>query len=177
MITPDERQFAIQQLDQTRELLQRVLRGLSRDQLLYRPGQGCWSIAENVEHLVVVEKRLVSALERLLQEPPDLSKRCAMDDGEVIRQVGTVVKRVQSPAHSLPTLRWPAEELLQEFERARQHTREFTSAVQGDLRHHFISHFLFGNLDCYQWLLLIGAHSNRHSAQSEAVKVSPNFPR
>jgi hypothetical protein len=176
-MTVAERELALKQLDQTRERLICVLHGLTRAQLLHRPGPSRWSIAENVEHLVVVEKRLLSAIERLLQEPPDLSKRCAMDDGEVIRQVGTVVKRGQSPAHSLPTLRWPPEELLQEFETARQHTREFTSAVQGDLRHHFISHFIFGNLDCYQWLLLIGAHSNRHSAQSEAVKGSPNFPR
>jgi uncharacterized damage-inducible protein DinB len=176
-MTSEEREFAIKQLDQTRERLLSVLHGLSRDQLLYRPEPGRWSIAENVEHLVVVEKRLVSAIDKLLQEPPDLSKRCSMDDSEVLRQIGTVVNRVQAPERSLPTSRWPAEELSHEFETTRQRTREFTSAVQGDLRHHFIAHYLFGDFDCYQWLLLIGAHSNRHSAQSEAVKASPGFPR
>jgi uncharacterized damage-inducible protein DinB len=175
-MTLAEREFAVKQLDQTRERLLRLLQGLSRDQLLYRPQLGRWSVAENVEHLVVVEKRLVGAIERLSQEPPDFSKRRAMDDGEVIKQVGTVVERVQSPAHSLPTLRWPAEELLREFQTTRQRTRDFTSATNSDLRRHFIPHFLFGDLDCYQWLLLIGAHCNRHGAQSEAAKASPGFP-
>jgi hypothetical protein len=176
-MTPIEREFAIKQFDQTSERLQSILHGLSRDQLLYCPEPGRWSIAENVEHLVVVEKRLVGAMDKLLQEPPDLSKRCAIEDEEVIWQVGTVVERVQSPAHSLPVLRWPADALLPEFETTRQRTREFTSTINGDLRHHFMPHFLFGLLDCYQWLLLIGAHCNRHSTQCEMVKASPGFPR
>jgi len=176
-MTPAEREFALTQLDQSRERLLSILHELSRDQLLYRPEPGRWSIAENVEHLIVVEKRLVGAVARLLQEPPDLSRQCEIEDGELIRKVGTVVSPVQAPAHTLPTLRWPAEELSREFETARQHTRDFTSAANVDLRHHFMPHFVFGHLDCYQWLLLIGAHCNRHSAQCEAVKAGPGFPR
>jgi uncharacterized damage-inducible protein DinB len=177
MLTHAERSFAVKQLDQSRTRLLQVLDGLSADQLLYRPEPGRWSIAENVEHLVVVEKRLVDAISKLLNEPADLSKTCSMSDAEVVWRIGTVVDRVQSPDRALPTLRWPAETLLHEFETARQHTREFTSTTGGDLRHHFIPHFLFGDFDCYQWLLLIGAHCNRHSAQSEAVKASSTFPR
>jgi hypothetical protein len=176
-VTPEEREFAIEQLDRTRDRMIGILRGLSPDQLLYRPEPECWSVAENVEHIVVVEKRLVSAIDKLLQEPPDLSRQCALSDSEVIRQVGTVVERVQSPGHSSPKLRWPAEDLLSEFETARQNTRDLASTADGNLRHRFITHFRFGDLDCYQWLLLIGAHCNRHSAQSEAVKASPGFPR
>ncbi|HWX55996.1 MAG TPA: DinB family protein [Verrucomicrobiae bacterium] len=176
-MTQADREFAIKQLDQTGERLQRILRGLSQEQLSYRPEPGRWSIAENVEHLVVTERRLVSAVDKLLQEPPDLSRQCSMADEEVVRQVGTVRERVQAPAHSLPSSRWPAEALLPEFETTRQRTRDFTSATNGDLRHHFMPHFLFGLLDCYQWLLLIGAHCNRHSAQSEMVQASPGFPQ
>ena len=177
MILPTEREFAINQLDQTRDRLRGTLSGLSRDQLLFRPAPGRWSVAENVEHLVVVEKRLLVVIDKVLQAPADFSKQCAMSDDEVIRRIGTVVERVQSPAHSLPELRWPAEEILQEFETTRQRTRDFASEINADLRHHFFQHFLFGELDCYQWLLLIAAHCNRHSAQSEAVTAAPNFPR
>ena len=177
MISSTEREFAIKQLDQTRDRLLGTLRGLSREQLLFQPEPGRWSVAENVEHLVVVEKRLLVVIDKALQAPADFSKQCAMSDDEVIRRIGTVAQRVQSPSHSVPEMRWLAEALLQEFAATRQQTRDFTNAVDGDLRHHFFQHFLFGDLDCYQWLLLIGAHCNRHSAQSEAVRDSPNFPR
>lgn len=176
MISQAERTFAIKQLDQSRKRLLRVVEGLTPEQLLYRPDAGKWSIAENVEHLILVERRLVGAIEKLLPEPPDLSKQCSMLDAEVVWQVGNVVNPVQAPERALPSLRWPAQDLLQEFETARQQTRDFIGAIQGDLRHHFINHFLFGDLDCYQWFLLIGAHCNRHCAQSETVKFSRAFP-
>jgi hypothetical protein len=176
MITQSERTFALKQLDQSAGRLHRILEGLSPDQLLYRPQPGRWSIAENVEHLVVVENRVVGAIDKLLQEPADLSKQPAAFDAELIWQVGTVVEPLQAPDRALPALRWPAETLLQEFKAARRHTRDFTSATAGDLRHHFIPHPFFGELDCYQWLLVIGAHCNRHSAQSEAVKACRSFP-
>jgi len=32
-------------------------------------------------------------------------------------------------------------------------------------------------MDAYQWLLLISAHSARHTAQIEEVKADPNFPK
>jgi hypothetical protein len=176
MMTSTEREFALNQLDQSRERLLRAVHGLSSPQLLFRPEPGRWSIAENIEHLVVVEKFLVGAIEKLLLEPPDISKRPSLEDAQVIAKVGTVVDRVQAPPRALPTSRWPTEELLREFQTARRRTCDFVSAADGDLRHHFIPHFVFGDLDCYQWFLLIGAHCHRHTTQSEAVKASPAFP-
>lgn len=176
MITPAEREFALNLLDDTRDGVMQMLDGLSPEQLLYRPEPGRWSIAENLEHVIVVEKFLVPAIEKLLPNPPDLTTQPAWNDQEVVRKIGTVVKRVQAPERALPTSRWPAEELSREFEAARQYTRNFASSTNGDLRHHFIRHYLFGDFDAYQWLLLIGCHSRRHTNQSKGVIASPNFP-
>ena len=176
MITQSERDFALRQLDQSTERLGRVVEGLSLDQLSYRPEPSRWSIAENVEHLVVVERRIVGAIEKLLQEAPDMARQCVMCDAEVVWRITTVAEPLQAPERVVPTLRWSLEALLPEFETTRQHTREFTSATVGDLRHHFIPHPYFGDFDCYQWLLAAGAHCNRHSAQSELVKASRGFP-
>lgn len=176
MITQAERTFALKQLDQSRRRLLQTLDGLAPEQLLYRAEPGRWSIAENVEHLVVVERRLIGAIAKILEEAPDLSKQSAISDAELVWQVGTVVEPLKAPERALPTLRWPAETLVQEFETVRRQTRDFTSDTNGDLRRHFIPHPFFGDLDCYQWLLTIGAHCNRHSAQSEAVRARRSFP-
>jgi hypothetical protein len=85
--------------------------------------------------------------------------------------------RLQAPEVLVPTGRWPGEQLLQEFEAARRQTREFVASTQADLRRHFFKHPVFGELDSYQWLLLIVAHCDRHRAQSEEVIASPGFPR
>jgi uncharacterized damage-inducible protein DinB len=177
MISAAEREFVLKLLHQAREELLRMMEGLSSEQLVYRSEPGRWSVADNVEHVVVVEKRLVGAIERLLNEPPDLVTQSVWNDQEVLRRIGTVVERAQAPESALPTSRWPAEQLLQEFETARKSTHDFASSTNGDLRHHFIRHPLFGYFDCYQFLLLIGAHSQRHTRQAESVVASPNFPR
>jgi hypothetical protein len=36
---------------------------------------------------------------------------------------------------------------------------------------------MLGPLDAYQWILLISAHSERHTKQIEEVKADPNFPK
>jgi hypothetical protein len=33
------------------------------------------------------------------------------------------------------------------------------------------------DLDAYEWVLLIAAHSERHTKQINEVKTDPNFPR
>lgn len=176
MITDAERELVLKQLDQSRARMLHILEGLSPDQLLYRPEAGRWSIAENVEHVVVVERRLISAIGKLLLEPPDSSKECAMCDAEVVWQISTVVEPFRAPERVAPTLRWPVETLASEFEMARRQSRDFTSSTNGDLRRHFIPHPALGDFDCYQWLLAIGAHCNRHCVQSEVVRASQGFP-
>lgn len=176
MIPEAERNLAIRQLDQSAQSLMDMLSGLAANQLLYRPGPGHWSIAENVEHLVIVEKLVLTAIEKRLREPPDLKTQRSMSDAEVIWRLSFVAERLQAPELVVPTLRYAAEALLKEFETGRRNMREFAKATAGDLRRHFINHLVFGDLDCYQWLLLIGAHCNRHCAQCWRVSVSNGFP-
>jgi hypothetical protein len=86
------------------------------------------------------------------------------------------VARFQAPDILVPTGRWPDDQLLNEFEAARRRPRDFASTTQADLRQHFFKHPIFGDLDLYQWLLLISAHCDRHCAQSEEVLATPGCP-
>src|SRR5579864_8890321 len=84
MMTPTEREYVITQFAQTRDLVKQTFGGLSAPQLLYRPASGGWSAAENLEHLIVVERRVFAGIERLLQQPPDPAKRPAMTDEQIV---------------------------------------------------------------------------------------------
>jgi hypothetical protein len=53
---------------------------------------------------------------------------------------------------------------------------EFAEETQADLRSHFFLHIVFGELDCYQWLVAMGQHTLRHVAQIEEVMRDPGFP-
>jgi uncharacterized damage-inducible protein DinB len=178
-MTSAERESLLKNLAKSRERLLLMAQGLSREQLHYRPGPGRWTVAECVEHIVTVEERLLGRIQKTLQAPPDSSKHSAMEgkDDAMVDGVAGRVARFQAPEVVVPTGRWPDEQLLKEFDAIRQQTREFAASINADLRRHFFKHPVLGELDLYQWLLLIAAHCDRHRAQSEEVMASPGFPR
>jgi hypothetical protein len=46
-----------------------------------------------------------------------------------------------------------------------------------DLRDHAVMSPIGKNLDAYEWVLYIAAHSERHTKQILEVKADPNFPK
>jgi uncharacterized damage-inducible protein DinB len=178
-MTPAEREFALHHLKESRESLLRMAQSLSREQWNYRAAPGRWTVAECVEHIVTVEARLLDRIQKSLKNDPDPSRRSALEgqDQALVANTAARVARLQAPEVLVPTGRWPHELLLPEFEATRRLTRDFAANTQADLRTRFFKHPIFGDLDLYQWLILIAAHCDRHRAQSEEVMSSPEFPR
>ena len=58
----------------------------------------------------------------------------------------------------------------------RDRTIAFVEKTQDDPRSRSIEHPLLKQLDAYQWILLLSAHSERHTAQIEELKAAPVFP-
>jgi uncharacterized damage-inducible protein DinB len=179
MMTTAERETVLKHLADSRERFRQTIEGLSKEQLHYRPAPGRWTVAECIEHLTFVEGRALGLIQESVAKGPDNSKRSAMEgrDAELIDDIAGRVTRFQAPEYIQPNGRWPDEQLLKEFEAARQRTHEFAATTTADLRRHFRAHPVFGELDCYQWLRLIAAHCERHCAQAEEVKTSPGYPK
>jgi uncharacterized damage-inducible protein DinB len=178
-MTPAERELALRHLGESRERLLRMAQGLTRVQLHYCAAPGRWTVAECLEHIVMVEERIFGRIQKALEDGPNPTKRSALEgqDDALVAGAANRVGRLQAPEVLVPTGRWPDEQLLSEFEAARERTRDFAASTQADLRMHFFKHPIFGDLDLYQWLLMIAAHCDRHRAQSEEVMASPEFPR
>jgi len=108
----------------------------------------------------------------------DMEFETDLDDlVKLVENVAGRVTRFQAPEYLVPQGQWPDEQLWKEFEAARLRTGEFARSTEADLRKHFYAHPVLGELDLYQWLLLISAHCDRHRAQSEEVMASAGFPR
>ncbi len=176
---PAERERAISYLTQTRDNLLRATSGLSPAQMQFKPAPDRWSVADCLEHLITVENRCYEGLSNALREPADSAKRSAFDDrdDELLQIVTDRSSRRQAPEAIHPSGRWPQDQLVREFQAARKRTIDLAATTECDPRQHFFAHRAFGDLDCYQWMLLVAAHGDRHRAQIEEVIASPNFPR
>jgi hypothetical protein len=163
-MTPAERDRARDYLHKTSENLLGATRGLSQSQLAFRPAPDRWSIAQCLEHIIVVENFVH---DRIVDE--------GKDEALIERIVGRV-ERAQAPEIVHPAGRWPHDRLLPEFRVARGRSLDLVAKTTAQSRQYFFPHPVFGPLDCYQWVLLIGAHGDRHRIQIEEVAASPGFP-
>jgi hypothetical protein len=178
-MTPAERERALAYLAETRENLHRSTKGLSATQLQFKPAPDRWSVAECLEHIAIVEGFILSAINNTLQQPPGSFKSAMSDDvlDERLKKATERATRVKAPANLEPTGRRPHDQLHREFDATRKRTADFVSSTNAPLRQSGFPHPILGNLDCYQWVLLIGGHGERHRAQAEEVMADANFPR
>jgi hypothetical protein len=178
-ITPEERKRLTQYLAETRERLLRTTRGLTPEQLDYKPAPDRWSVAENLEHLTIAERMIFPRVEESLQGSFDPAKKSVWQgrDDELIQAVVTREPRYNAPDFVQPKGQWRHEELFRQLETVRRRTSDFAAGTNAGLRRHYFPHPVFGDLDCYQWLLIMGSHFERHRAQIEEVMADARFPR
>jgi len=174
-----EREFLVRYLALTGEQLLDTVQGLNKEQQRYRL-RDSWSVADCVEHVTLVEQGVFERIQAVLLEPPPspAQTRSSLADEALMRRERNRSLRFASHADALPRRRWTDfEGLLRRFEAARERSLRFAAVTQKDLRGHAFAHPQFGELDCYQWLLFLGAHAERHALQATEVIAGARFPR
>ncbi|MBI3483784.1 MAG: DinB family protein [Acidobacteria bacterium] len=86
-------------------------------------------------------------------------------------------QKFQAPEPLRPSGKWasPAE-TWKHFEASRKATIEYAKK-QADLRAHYMDSPAIKDMDGYEWLLFLSAHSERHTAQIREVKADAKFPK
>src|SRR5271169_1266020 len=176
-----ERDVALTSLQATHDAFLKSIAGLSEKQWRFKPAPDRWSVAEVAEHIAVSESTLLGLVQtKFMMSPADPSKRAevAGKDQIIMEKVPDRSRKAQAPEFLKPTNRWATEaELTKAFDDSRKATMDYVRTTNDDLRDHFGPHPVLGPLDAYQWILLISAHSERHTKQIEEVKADPNFPK
>lgn len=175
-LTAEQITRASRHLSVTRGFLIESVSGLSAAQWDFKPADDTWSIAENTEHIVLIESSIHAIIERMSDAPEAAPEgnRSEMDDF-ILNEIPKRSRKGKSPAQAYPTHRWSGPEALHHFiERRDQSIRLL---VTRRLREHVVPHPFFGPWDGYQWLLAAASHGAKHTAQICEVKFHERFPR
>jgi hypothetical protein len=162
-------------LEDSHANLQRVLTGAEDEFCSRRPAAGRWSIAEIVEHLVIIEKRVPRLLQAKLPEQELVSDTSNVQerDAELVERVGSYTAKVSAPDVVKPAGRYKScRQALEDFGAARQRTLAYVRSAPPYLRGRLLSHPLLGPIDGCQWLLALAAHTQRHIKQINEVKAA-----
>jgi uncharacterized damage-inducible protein DinB len=180
-LTSEERERCMTDLRSTRKLFLDSVAGLSEAQWNFKPAPEVWSVAEVAEHIAVSEDTILGLVtEKVMKSPTEPDKRAEVKgkDELILEKAVDRSKKFQAPEMLRPTHRWPNQQaVIDHFKESRDRTLAYVEHTPDDLRDHFMAHPAFGTLDGYQWLLLISAHSHRHTLQIEEVKANSNFPK
>jgi len=178
-LTQAERDRAVSELENSRKQFLDSVAGLSPAQWNFKPDEKTWSVAECAEHIAVSEDVIFGMItQKFMQAPAAPDQKSAVTDEFILAAVVNRTQKFQAPEILRPTHRFATpQEMLDHFKQSREHTIAYMRTTQDDLRGHFGDHPVLKTLDTYQWVLLLSAHSQRHTAQLNEVKANPNFPK
>ena len=177
-LTHADRERGVQYLQQTRDGVIAAVRGLSEAQMKFKAAPDRWSVAETLEHIAKAEDFIfLNVTDKVIKSPAGPAGRdTAKIDAMVLAMIPDRSHKAQAPPPLVPTSSWTPAESLDHFLKSRAKTIAFLESTP-DLREHAADSPLGQPLDAYEWLLFIGAHSERHTKQILEVKADPNFPK
>jgi hypothetical protein len=174
-----ERQLVLEQLASSEARLLELVEGLTPKQWSFCEAPERWSIAEIIEHVILFENFITRAIAKTMEGPPEPEKKpmAATKDPWVHGLANSRSTKFNAREAVRPVgRRLEPVELIQELRAIRARTIAFAGKTQADLRNYFFPHIAFGDLDCYQWLVVLGQHAERHALQIEEIKAHPGYP-
>jgi len=169
---------ALALLESTKKDVLDAVKDLSPAQWTFKAGADRWSIAECMEHIAAAEDFIRGNIESgVMKAPAAPGRDTAAIDAGIIANVPARKTKVQAPEPLKPTDRFGSPQgSIDHFIESRAKTEEFLKSATG-LRDHAADSPTGQKWDAYEFILLIAAHSERHTNQIKEIKADPNYPK
>ena len=173
----EDREHLLVHFEMTTQMVAEQVRGLSPAQLEYKASPDRWSIREVVSHLAVAEPDYWRDIQKALKAAPDMKdKKSVATDVDILWYgIDRVVHTKTGGGHEKVDTYKDMGEALVKFQALRATMIDYIKTTNDDMRAHS-----FGNqqaIDCWQWMLEISTHAERHIQQIREIKNDPNFPK
>lgn len=169
-----DRQRLLAHLEMTESWLMSELNGLSPAQLTYRMTPESWSITDVTEHLAIAEPQYWQRVQDSMKQPATTEKLEATDAAILWYGIDRTNRQKTGEARVPPGTFKTAADALATFRKLRSTMRDYAQSTSDDLRSRKL---LEGNMDVYQWFLMISTHSQRHILQIREVKAHSGYPK
>jgi DinB family protein len=177
-LTQADKDKAIQYLESTKKDVLDATSDLSPAQWNFKPAPDRWSIAECMEHIAAAEDFIRGIIiEKVMVAPAAPGRDVVAIDAAIIENVPARKTKAQAPEEIKPSNRFGSPQgSIDHFVENRAKTEAFVKDTPG-LRDHAADGPSGTKWDAYEWVLLIAAHSERHTNQIKEVKADPNYPK
>ena len=177
-MTDRDREHLLVHFEMTTQMVAEQVRGLSPAQLEYKASPDRWSIRECVSHLAVAEPDYWRDLQKAVKAPPGMKeKKSEVTDADIMWYgIDRVVHTKTGGGHEKVETYKNLDEAMAKFQALRAVIINYIKTTNDDLRAHSFGEY--GEvIDCWQWMLEISTHAERHIQQIREIKADPNFPK
>ena len=180
-VTKEERKAGVEYLKQTQKMFLDSVKGLSEEQLKWKPAPDKWSVFEVSEHITLAESFIFDLIAgQVMKVPADSAKTSEV----TIQQIQTLVpdrtNKFQAPEPIRPDKApWTSmADTMAAFKQRRATTIGFMEKGNDDMRERFFTNPAFNKeIDAYLWIAFLSAHTERHVKQILEVKANAGFPK
>ncbi|MEQ1923289.1 MAG: DinB family protein, partial [Pyrinomonadaceae bacterium] len=140
-----------------------------------------WSVFEVSEHIALAETFLFDLINgAVMKAPANAAKTSGVSIELIMQKVPDRSQKFPAPEPIRPDKSpWTTmSATMDAFKIRRDNTISFVEKGNDDMREHFFMNPAFNaELDAYQWIIFLSAHTERHVKQILEVKANPNFPK
>jgi hypothetical protein len=178
---PKDIKFLTDYMNQTKKDFLKSIKGVSEVQWKFKAAPDRWSIAEVAEHITLSEDFIGGNIkDKMMKETAtaEQKEKTKGKEDQIVQMVTDRSRKAQAPEQLKPAGKFAnAKEVAKLFSEKRDANIKWAKATgEPELRNH-IAPGPIGELDTYEWLLFMAAHSKRHTLQIEEVKADPNYPK
>jgi len=165
----------LEYLDTERAELRAAVEAVPLAQREQPPGPDRWSVAQVLQHLALIENRIARLLSKRIAGAraeglgPELETSPVLNARHAAK-IADRSFRVEAPEEIRPPSDTDAASALAALEQSRETLR--AAVISGDglalseVKH---SHPALGEINLYQWILFVGSHEVRHTAQVREI--------
>ncbi len=160
-----DKEFAIKYLNATHQDIINTVNELSDEAWNYTPEAGGWSTANCLEHILVTEEAFTGMAQGTVAQSEATKADLSGADGMLIGMMANRGTKVTTAPQFEPSGRWDSKaDMLAALEASRNKLIDFIKTSDVDLRNYKAA-MPFGEVDMLQLMLVISAHSQRHTFQ------------
>jgi hypothetical protein len=177
-VTTADRDKLVDHLKKTEAAFLKAIEGVSDAQWAWKPAADRWSVAEAAEHITKSEDLLRGMAEGTLKTPatPEILAKTKGKEEMILKTIPDRSQKFQAPEPLVPKGSFASKAaLIDAFKAARAKTLAMAGGTT-DLRAHAAAGLPLGEMDTYQAILFLSAHTERHTKQIDEVKATAGYP-
>jgi hypothetical protein len=177
-VTKADRDKLVDHLKKTEAAFLKSIDGVSNAQWTWKSAPDRWSVAETAEHITKSEDLLRGMVEGMMKAPaaPELLAKTKGKEEVILTVIPDRTKKATAPEPLVPKGSFASKAaLIEAFKAARAKTLAIAGGTT-DLRAFGQAGLPVGEVDAYQGVLFLSAHTERHTKQIDEVKATAGYP-